>query len=300
MSTSSTAHSVDLGPEVVSPVPDPQPRRPSLALPAGAWDAHCHVFGPTHRFPYAADATFRPPEAGVRTLMALHDVLGLDHALIVQSSCHGTDHAALLDAIEVGAGRYLGVGLLDDRTTAADLDELAAGGIRGVRLNFLPHLGGAPAPAVLERAVEVVAERGWHLEIHVAGTGLVDYEETLAGMRVPVVIDHLGRFDVTSPGPSVEAALRLLARGHVWMKVSGVDRLSRQPPPYADAVEVARTFVEQAPERTLWGTDFPHPNSSGWFPDDATRVEQLARIAPGEAALRRLLVDNPQELLGAG
>jgi 2-pyrone-4,6-dicarboxylate lactonase len=291
---------VDLGPDVVSPPPDPDPRRPDLALPAGSWDMHCHVFGPTDRFPYAADAAFRPPEAGVDRLMALHDVLGLEHALIVQSACHGTDHSALLDAIRVGEGRYLGVALLGPGLTAEDVDDLDAGGIRGARLNFLPHLGGAPEPSVLARTAEVVRSRGWHLEIHVAGAGIVDHERVIAGLDVPVVIDHLARFDVAAPdaGRSVEAALRLLARGNVWMKVSGVDRLSQQGPPFADAVEVAATFVREAPDRVLWGTDFPHPNSTGWLPSDAARVELLASVAPGADGLRRLLVDNPRAFLG--
>lgn len=291
---------VDLGPDNVSPVPDPDPRRPDLVLPEGAWDAHCHVFGPTDRFPYAPDASFRPPEAGVDVLTHLHRTLGLSRALIVQSSCHGTDHRALVDAIAVSEGRYRGVALLDLQMTDADFAELAAAGICGIRLNFLPHLGGAPSDEVLDRALDVVRRHGWHLEIHVAGSGLVDHEEQLGSLEVPVVIDHLGRFDVTDPDASISAALRLLEQGHVWMKVSGVDRLSVQPPPFADAVAVARTFVAEAPHRTLWGTDFPHPNSSGWLPSDAARVELLADIAPTEEARRRLLVDNPESLLGRG
>jgi predicted TIM-barrel fold metal-dependent hydrolase len=258
------------------------------------------VFGPAGRFPYAPDRTFTPVDAPVGQLAALHRHLGLSRAVIVQSSCHGTDHRALLDALAVGGGRYRGVALIGPATSPAEIEALHAAGVRGFRLHFLPHLGAPPTLAEIQATVGLVADLGWHAEIHLHSAGITRYAELIRSFPVPVVIDHLARLDLGqgTDSTAVSALLSLLDTGRVWVKTSGVDRLSRTGPPYADAVALAARLVAHAPERVLWGTDYPHPNIIGAAPDDGLLVDLLSMIAPQEGDLHRILVQNPAEFFG--
>jgi 2-pyrone-4,6-dicarboxylate lactonase len=258
------------------------------------------VFGPAAVFPYSADRTFTPAEAPVEALMARHAHLGIQRAVIVQSACYGPDHSVLLDALERGQGRYRGVALIDHRTAGAEIERLHAAGVRGFRSHFLPHLSAALTWDDVAATAARVADLGWHAEIHVQSDGIVRFADDVLKLPVPTVIDHLGRVDMPQdPHQAASAALRrLLDSGRVWLKTSGADRVSRQGPPFGDAVALAAELVAHAPERVVWGTDFPHPNIAGDAPDDGQLVDLLADIAPGEAALRRLLVLNPAELFG--
>jgi 2-pyrone-4,6-dicarboxylate lactonase len=278
-----------------NPPPFPSPRKPTVRLPADSCDAHCHVFGPGSVFPYAADRTFTPVEMPKEEVASLHAHLGFSRAVIVQSTCNGSDHSGLLDALDAGGGRLRGVGLISDETSDEEIDRLHGAGVRGFRLNFLPHLRQPPAPVEISSVLAKVSRYDWHAEIHVQGSGVHDYEEMIAALPGPVVIDHLGRVDISLGlrSPAVDALRRLLDTGRVWVKVSGVDRVSRLGPPYDDAVELARALVEHAPERVLWGTDFPHPNIVGAAPDDGLLVDLLADIAPNQLLLEQLLVSNP-------
>ena len=271
------------------PGPNPNPTAPRIALPVGACDAHCHIFGPTDRFPYAEGRTFTPPAAPKEDLRRLHDFLGFERAVIVQSACHGTDHSALLDALEAGAGRYRGVALVTPDTEIARLHEA---GVRGARLHFTPHLGPAPSLDEIHAIVRLVEPYGWHIALHVAGDGVVEYEDLVRSLPVPVVIDHMARVDLRSgvDSKAVAALLRLLATGSVWVKLSGVDRVAVSPPDLADGVALARLLATEAPERVVWGTDFPHPNTHGFMPDDGELVNLLGEITPD---LEGLLVTNP-------
>ena len=287
-------------PALSCPPPHPSPRKPTLRLPEKSCDSHCHVFGPAARFPYAPDRTFTPVDAPVGQLAALHRHLGLDRAVIVQSSCHGADHSALLDALAIGEGRYRGVALIGPATPRAEIERLHAAGVRGFRLHFLPHLGEPPTRAEIRSTVRLVADLGWHAEIHLHSAGIARYDDLVRWLPVPVVIDHLARLDLSQglDSPAVSALLRLLDTGRVWVKTSGVDRVSRTGPPYADAVVLAAKLVAHTPERVLWGTDYPHPNIIGAAPDDGLLVDLLSLIAPSEPALRRMLVQNPEEFFG--
>jgi predicted TIM-barrel fold metal-dependent hydrolase len=277
--------------------PHPSPRRPSVVLPPDSCDSHCHVFGPGSVFPYAEDRTFTPVDAPRERLRALHDLLGIRRAVVIQSACHGTDHRALLDALAKGGGRVRGVALIDRDTGPAQLRRLHDAGVRGFRCNLLPHLGRPPTGTDIKALVTKVADLGWHTELHVQGNGVHDYERLIRATATPVVIDHLGRVDIREglDSPAVRSLRRLLDAGHVWVKISGVDRVSRQGPPFADAVALAALLVRQAPERVLWGTDFPHPNIVGDPPDEGLLVDLLAEIVPGRADLERLMVTNPTE-----
>lgn len=287
-------------PALSCPPPHPAPRTPQVRLPDGSCDSHCHVFGPAAVFPYAPDRTFTPVDAPVSQLMTLHRQLGLDRAVIVQSSCYGTDHRALLAALAAGAGRYRGVALINPATRPAEIARLDAAGVRGFRLHFLPHLGPPPTRAEIKSMVALTADLGWHAEIHLHSADIARLAELIRWFPIPVVIDHLARLDLAQGGDSaaVGALLGLLDTGRVWVKTSGVDRVSRTGPPYPDAVALAARLVAHNPERVLWGTDYPHPNITGPAPDDGLLVDLLASIAPGERELRRMLVQNPAEFFG--
>ena len=266
-----------------------------MRLPANSCDSHCHVFGPGSVFPYAPDRTFTPVDVPRVEVAALHEFLGFERAVVVQSACNGSDHSVLLDALAAGGGRLRGVALIDDSVSAADVENLHLAGVRGFRLNFLPHLRQPPGSEEIATVLSKVREYGWHAEVHVQGTGVSDYTDMIRALPCPVVIDHLGRVNIDEGpySPSVRALQDLLDTGDVWVKVSGVDRVSQLGPPYEDAVALAALLVQHAPDRVLWGTDFPHPNIVGPAPDDGLLVDLLEQIAPTVDLLDRLLVANP-------
>jgi predicted TIM-barrel fold metal-dependent hydrolase len=273
----------------------------SRVLPAGSCDAHCHVFGPADRFPYAPDATFVPADAPKERLIALHESFGISRGVIVQSASQGSDHSALVDALQFTPGRFRGVALIAPDISDAELSDLDQAGVCGFRLNFMSHLGRSPSAADIEATVRAVGDRGWLAEIHVSGTGIAEWADMIASLPIPVVIDHMARIDLRSPAAPacVDALRRLLDRGNVWVKVSGIDRLTPDGLlPYQPGVDLARTLVAAAPERVVWGTDFPHVNIAGPVPDDRTLVRRVFDIAPTSKLLGGLLVSNPVQLFG--
>lgn len=278
---------------------DPQPSAPRLVLPAGAADCHVHVFGPAARFPYAAARGFTPVDAPKEKLFALHRLLGVQRCVVVQSVVHGLDNRVVEDAIAAGQGRYLGVALVSTDVADAELARLAAAGMRGVRFNFMRHLGtGADVAAVVALTPRLKAH-GLHLQVHFEASLVHELGPQLARSAVPVVIDHMGRVDAAlGPGHADFAALFELLKNPLFrVKVSGIDRIDATPhpaPDYADGIAVARLLVESYPDRVLWGTDWPHPNHTH-VPRDAQLVDALARIAPNPALLQALLVDNPMD-----
>jgi predicted TIM-barrel fold metal-dependent hydrolase len=279
------------------PHPDPRPPR-AFTPPPGACDAHCHVFGPADRFPFSPARSYTPPDAGIDDFERLQQRLGLSRAVLVQASCHGTDNAALADALRRGGGRYAGVAMIDDATSDAEIDRLHEVGVRGTRVNFVAHLGGAPDLAAFERTVARVAPRGWHVVLHFDAADLPAYAELLDRLPCPYVIDHMARVDAAAglDQQPFQALLRLLDDERCWVKVSGAERLTAAgPPPYDDVVPFARALIDAAPDRILWGTDWPHPNVRH-MPDDGDLVDLLADFAPDRAIRDRILVDNPARL----
>jgi 2-pyrone-4,6-dicarboxylate lactonase len=278
--------------------PDPNPSRPVNQLPAGACDAHCHVFGPAAVFPYASDRSYTPPDAPFESLMHLHDHLGISRAVIVQASCHGTDNTAMLDAIKRSNGRYRGIAIVDGDVTDSQLADLDAGGVRGVRFNFVAHLGGAPDLDVFDRVLRRIEELDWHVVLHLDAKDIGTYAERICKIRVPFVIDHMCRV-LASEG--VEQApfkklLELMRNPLAWVKVCGAERVSIGKRPFDDAIPFARALIEAAPERVLWGTDWPHPNITKDMPDDGALVDLMFRFCPDVQARQLLLVDNPARL----
>jgi len=272
-------------------------RKPRFKLPAGATDAHCHVFGPGDKFPYAPNRRYTPEDAPKEMLAALHAHLGVDRAVIVQASCHSTDNAAMLDCIASDPKRYRGVAIVDDSFSDADYDRLDAGGVRGVRFNFVKHLGGAPDMAVFNRVIDRVKDRGWHVVLHLDAPNIIPLSDTIRKLPLPFVIDHMGRVPSAAgvEQPPLRALIELSAHENCWIKVCGAERIAM--PPYTAAVPIARALVEAAPSRVLWGTDFPHPNATH-AADEADLVDLLPHFAATPLAQHCLLVDNPAQLYG--
>jgi 2-pyrone-4,6-dicarboxylate lactonase len=288
----------DLTPTIAPP--DPNPKKPRLMLPPLACDSHFHVFGPHRQFPYAPNRTFTPADAPKEDLFRLHHLLGFQRGVFVQSTCHGSDHAALLDLLAAGDGRYRGVALLEPTTSKAEVERLDDAGVRGVRLHFyFPHRG-APMPRDdMLMVIAMAAPYGWHIAFHVGGDGILEQYEFITSIEAAVVIDHIGRIDVSQGrnGKAFSVLRRLMDRGNVWVKLSGTDRISKEPYPFADAIPFARELAAHAPERVVWGTDWPHPNHTA-VPNDGDLVDLIAEIAPNTRTRQLMLVDNPAKLFG--
>lgn len=275
----------------------PNPSKPAFRPPPGAVDAHCHVFGPEERFPFAPERKYTPCDAGKEQLWALRDHLGFSRNVIVQATCHGADNRALVDALADANGRARGVATVRRDVSAGELEALHEAGVRGVRFNFVKRLVDKLPHADLVEIAERVAPLGWHVVIYFEAGELPEIRDFVTALPTTVVVDHMGRPDVTQPvaGGAFQAFVRLLEEhGNFWTKVSCPERLSRSgPPDYADVVPFARHLVERFPDRVLWGTDWPHPNMKSHMPDDGHLVDFLPRIAPTEALRKALLVDNP-------
>ena len=275
------------------------PSVPSFSVPAGAVDAHCHVFGPSTRFPFAPERKYTPVDAAAETLFALRDHLGFSRNVIVQATCHGRDNSAMLDAIALSDGAARGVAVVGEEITDAELDALHAGGVRGVRFNFLKRLvGNAPRDAY-QRIAARLADRGWHIVVYFEMHELDDLAPFLLSLPGTIVVDHMGRPDVSGGinNTAFQGFLRLLDDNErFWVKATCPERLTQAGPPYDDVIPFGRALVARFSDRVLWGTDWPHPNMRSHMPDDGVLVDVIPRIAPTEALQRKLLIDNPMRL----
>ena len=281
------------------------------------------MFGPEARFPFALERKYTPCDAGKDELQALRDHLGFSRNVIVQATCHGADNRALVDALADAGDRARGVATVRRDVSTAELQRLDAAGVRGVRFNFVKRLvDKLPHEDLLEIAARI-APLGWHIVIYFEAQELDEIEHLVTTLPTVVVVDHMGRPDVSQPveGAAFQRFVRLLAEHpNFWTKVSCPERLSRSlsmrgvapsrslsmrgvtpsrspgPRDYEDVVPFARHLVERFPERVLWGTDWPHPNMKSHMPDDGKLVDFIPRIAPTAALRQALLVDNPMRL----
>ena len=285
----------------------PDPSKPRFAPPPGSVDAHCHVFGPGAEFPFAPERKYTPCDAGKTQLFALRDHLGFSRNVIVQATCHGANNHAMADACRTSGGRARGVATVRRDVTDSELQLLHDAGVRGVRFNFLKRLVDVTPRDELVEIAERIKGLGWHVVVYFEAQDLPELWSFFTTLPTTVVIDHLGRPDVTKPVDAPEFALFLrLLREHpnVWSKVSCPERLSVGGPPalsgerhpYRDVVPFARRVVEEFPDRVLWGTDWPHPNLKDHMPDDGLLVDLIPQIAPTAELQRRLLVGNPMRL----
>ncbi len=273
------------------------PTEPKLKLPAGACDAHFHVFGPRDKFPYAKDAPYVPEvDAPKDVLIDRHMFLSIERGVVVQSAAHGLDNSAAADLLAEKKGSYVGVALVPVNADMSLLKKLHEQGFRGARFNYLQHLGGGPAMPELMKLATKLAVLNWHLQLHVESSMIVKMTPELKLSPVPVVIDHMGRVDASRglDQPGFRHLLKLMEDKRFWVKVSGLERASRQGSPYADAVPFARKLVAEFGDRVIWGSDWPHPNLDS-IPDDGVLVDLIAEFA-NEAQRQALLVDNPMKL----
>jgi predicted TIM-barrel fold metal-dependent hydrolase len=279
--------------------PDPNPITPTLVLPAGACDAHCHVFGPASKFPYAADRSYTPPDAPVENLRRLHAKLGVTRAVIVHASCHGTEMDVTLNAIASSNGTYRGVACVEDTVTDKELQRLHAGGIRGIRFNFVKHLGGVPDLAVFYRLVARIKPLGWHIVLHFDADDILAQQELLGRIDVPFIIDHMGRVKAADglEQKPFQSLLDLYRNNPLaWIKVCGAERVSVGKRPFRDAVPFAQALIAVDSKRILWGTDWPHPNITKDMPNDGELVDLFGEICPDADTRQRILVDNPSRM----
>jgi 2-pyrone-4,6-dicarboxylate lactonase len=277
------------------------PSRPRFTPPPGAVDAHCHVFGPMAEFPFSAKAKYLPEDATPEMLFALRDHLGFAKNVIVQASCHGTDNRATLNAIAKSNGKARGVAVVDPGISEEDLQALHESGMRGIRFNFLKRLvDDAPKDKFLE--VSRRLPQGWHVVIYFEADILEELRGFMDAIPVPLVVDHMGRPDVTQgpESPDMRAFRRLLdSRPDIHFKPTCPDRLDPTGDPWNAFAEAVRPLVEAYPDRCIWGTDWPHPNQQAILPDDGHIVDMIPRIAPSAELQHKLLVANPERLYWA-
>ncbi len=285
-------------------------------VPRGACDCHVHVFGDPAKFPFAEKRVYTPPQASVEQLIELQRDLRLDRVVVVQPSVYGADNACTVDAVRRMGARARGVAVIDKSTSRKALEEMAGAGIRGVRLNLETNTAGqfdpADAKAVLDATAEQIRGLGWHVQIYARTAVIAGLKEHLARMPFPVVIDHFGRGN-PAQGPSQSdfaAFTDLVKSGRVYVKISGAYRVSKMAPDFAEVTPLAQALVAANPDRIVWGTDWPHPNSdygrgkplteiSPPFPiDDGLLLNQLPKWVPDAAVRKKILVDNPARLYG--
>jgi 2-pyrone-4,6-dicarboxylate lactonase len=283
------------------------PAKPRFKLPAGAVDAHCHVFGPGAQFPYAPERKYTPCDASKEQLFALRDHLGFDKNVIVQATCHGSDNRALVDALRHSDYKARGVATVKRDVSDAELQDMHAAGVRGTRFNFVKRLADFTPREVLLEIANRIAPLGWHVVVYFEAQDLPELYDFFTALPTTVVVDHMGRPDVSKPvdGPEFELFVKMMREhDNIWSKVSCPERLSVSGPPalngeqnaYRDVVPFARRLVETFPDRVLWGTDWPHPNLKDHMPDDGLLVDFIPHIAPTAELQRKLLVDNPTRL----
>jgi 2-pyrone-4,6-dicarboxylate lactonase len=283
------------------------PAKPAFTLPAGAVDAHCHVFGPGAEFPYAPERKYTPCDASKAELFALRDHLGFARNVIVQATCHGADNRAMVDACRASNGKARGVATVKRAVSDEELQSLHEAGVRGVRFNFVKRLVDFTPKDELMEIASRIAKLGWHIVVYFEAQDLPELWDFFTNLPTTVVVDHMGRPDVSLPvdGPQFELFVKLMREhDNIWSKVSCPERLSLTGPKalagerhaYHDVIPFARKLVETFPDRVLWGTDWPHPNLKDHMPDDGLLVDFIPHIAPTPQLQQQLLVNNPMRL----
>ncbi len=282
---------------------DPNPRTPSRPVPPGAIDSQFHVLGPIDRYPVRPGAAYEMPTATWEAARRMHQALGFRRGIVVQTTTYGADHRVVLDALAALGPGYRGCAnaLLFESADDATLAKLHAAGVRGARFSFRQALGAVLSREAFDRAVGKLRELGWYMKIQPEQSGILESAHWFERLDLPILIDHMGRADAAlGPDrcPNVAKLRQLLERGNYWVMLSLGEKISRQGAPWNDAVPLARALIDAAPDRCVWGSDWPHPVSKQQPPNDAELLELLYRYVRSEDELRRILIDNPTRLFG--
>lgn len=282
--------------------PDRHPRKPRLALPPLACDCHAHICGPRERYPYWSGRVYTPPDCLLPAYRHMLDTLGAQRAVLVQPSVYGCDNTALLDALDAAGPSFRGVAVVEEDVDAAQLERMHAAGVRGLRCNIVDiatDKGKLPLP-MLQRLARKIAPLGWHIELLMHADEFPEMDRAFADLPVEVVLGHLGylRTEKGVDDPGFQALLRLMRAGRAWVKLTGPYRISSQTLPYPDTVPFARELLRAAPERVVWGSDWPHVMMKGSMPNDGDLCDVLSDWIPDTALREQVLVDNPAVLYG--
>ena len=269
-----------------------------LKAPVNACDCHMHIYD--SRFPVAANATLRPPDASVEDYRMLQQRTGTTRNVVVTPSTYGTDNSCTLDAMAKLGAVSRGVAVVDTSVSDDELKRLAGLGIRGIRFNLVQS--GATTIDMLEPLSKRVNALGWHVQIHMLGDQIVQIADLLQRLPSPIVFDHMGRIpkEVGPEHPAFRVIAGLVEKGRGWVKLSGAYMDTKiGPPSYADSTKLAQAFAKAAPDRMIWGSDWPHPTEKlENKPDDAILFDLLAAWLPDDGLRQRILVDNPATLYG--
>ena len=278
---------------------DPHPKKPKLKAPPNACDTHIHLFGPAAKYPFAPDSPYTAHDALPEHFFALQDALGLSTGVIVSPGGYGRNYAMLADTLAKYPKRFRGIALVRDDIASAELARLTRLGVKGMRM--MSHARGQHVPNYSKEIAARVFEHGWHIQFYPHGTDIVEYADKLLALKNDIVLDHFAAIPAEggTDQPAVKAVLRMLDTGRVWLKLSGPMRCTPGDFPYAPVTPLARALVAHAPQRLVWGSDWPHVNMNGRaMPNDGDLVDLLADWIDDEATLRMILVDNPQQLYG--
>ena len=292
-----------------------QPKTPvQFDVPAGACDCHTHIFGDSRRFHFAAQRMYTPEPASIAEMRSLHRALHMDRVVIVQPSVYGTDNTCTLDAVRQLGARARAIAVVDDRASSAALEVLHAGGVRGIRINLATsgQTDAGLARDRLRRSIGQLEGRNWHIQMYTDLSVIEAIRDRIADSPVPIVFDHFGGAQAAlgTAQPRFDGLLDLVRSGKAYVKISGAYRSSNAGPDYADVAPFAKALIAANPQRILWGSDWPHPDSaivSGRKPtdiapllpvDDGRVLNQLTVWAPDPMLRRTILVDNPARLYG--
>lgn len=284
---------------VLNQPPDPHPTKPKIKLPPGACDTHVHLFGPSDKYRFASDSPYVSNDALPEDLFAMQDAVGLSTAVIVSPGGYGRDYTMLADVLAQYPDRLRGVALMPDDAPSSEFARLGKLGVCGLRM--ISEKRGGHLPHYNRETAARAHEHGWHVQFYPHGADIVDYADKLLALPNDIVLDHFASIPAAGgvDQPAVKAVLKMLDTGRVWLKLSGPMRCTMENLPYTSVTPLAKLFVKHAPERLVWGSDWPHVNMAGReMPNDGALIDLMAEWAPDQAVRDRIFADNAKALYG--
>jgi predicted TIM-barrel fold metal-dependent hydrolase len=282
--------------------PDPNPKTPRFTPPAGTCDTHFHIMGPPEVFPFVASRLYTPPAAPVEHYLSMAKAVGIERGVLVVPAVHGFDNRVMHDAIAKADGRLRGMVRANPNASEADNKALHAQGVRGIRFNLRPKLAGKFDENELLGIVGRIRDLPWCVCLHTEAELIVKNAELIRRLDMPTIIDHFGQVDPAKgvDQPDFRVILDLMGEKHVWMKIASADRYMHEGKAFGDIVKLARALIAKAPDRIIWGTDWPHAYiyEAGGMVNDGDLMNMMIDFPPSEAARKKILVDNPARLFG--